>query len=223
MGTCVWCGKSGFFLSVNKHGLCRSCESVIAVEAHSRMRVINESVEILKKTKSLGTALSRIDIMVEHARELKKFHDKCPNLITPSPDEIIQICKRSRNEFIEKFTLEEIEKHKIKAELVASPTSKITELTKALIKIKDAQDKCEGVSQALSNKEKSIQSIIHKYKLEGFLEAAKKAEFKKQYKKALDQYQEALYFLKNDDVPDIKQSEQITLLENKIKELESVI
>jgi len=50
--------------------------------------------------------------------------------------------------------------------------------------------------------------------LNKYLEEAGKAEFKGNLKKALDQYQEALYFLKNDDVDDILQSKEIASIES---------
>lgn len=51
------------------------------------------------------------------------------------------------------------------------------------------------------------------------LEAARKAEFKGQKKKALDQCQDALYFLYNDEIDDSLQAEKIVEIEAKISEL----
>ena len=67
--------------------------------------------------------------------------------------------------------------------------------------------------------ELELKSLIHKTKLDKFLEAAKKAEFKGNKKKAIDQYQEALYFIRNDDVPDDQQGQYIEKIESKLKEL----
>ena len=53
----------------------------------------------------------------------------------------------------------------------------------------------------------------------GYLEAARKAEFKGNVKKAIDQYQEALFFIRNDDIDDTQQRFEINEIETKLTEL----
>jgi len=62
-------------------------------------------------------------------------------------------------------------------------------------------------------------TFIHKTQLNEYIEEAKKAEFKDQKSKALDKYQEALYFLQNDEIDDSLQKENIDELKAKISEL----
>ena len=51
------------------------------------------------------------------------------------------------------------------------------------------------------------------------LEAARKAEFKGDKKKALDRYYDAVYFLRRDDVKDSLEEDIIGEIELKVKEL----
>jgi hypothetical protein len=75
----------------------------------------------------------------------------------------------------------------------------------------------------LDSLEQQIATEISKTQLNGYLEEAKKNEFKGQKKKALDKYYEALYLLKHDDVDDSLQQDNIQFLESKIKELGGLI
>ena len=42
MAECKFCGKKGFFLSVNKDGLCKGCASAIAIQVEQSARIIKE-------------------------------------------------------------------------------------------------------------------------------------------------------------------------------------
>lgn len=113
---------------------------------------------------------------------------------------------------------EEVKKATTKAEIATTLKTKLAPLSKALIKLKDFKSQAHD-STLLDDLEKSLSSLLHQTQLNSFLEAANKAEFKNQKKKALDQYYEALYFLKNDDIDDSFQTENISSIEAKVIEL----
>ena len=71
----------------------------------------------------------------------------------------------------------------------------------------------------LDQLEARVRRFSHETQLNAYLEAARKAEFKGQKKKALEQYKEALYFLKTDEIDDLSQAEEISKIEAKISEL----
>jgi hypothetical protein len=58
----------------------------------------------------------------------------------------------------------------------------------------------------LNNLENRIKAYTHKIQIKSFLDEADKAEFIGNMKKALDQYQEGLYFLKKDNIDDTQKS-----------------
>jgi cell division FtsZ-interacting protein ZapD len=82
----------------------------------------------------------------------------------------------------------------------------------------DYPDVAERGSQ-LDAIEQRARQLHHKTRLNTFVDAASKAEFKGQLKKALDQYQEALYFLRSDDIEDAQQTGEIEGIEAKIAEM----
>jgi hypothetical protein len=105
-----------------------------------------------------------------------------------------------------------------KAAVAVSTTTKVNMLSKVLLKIREYKARSSNPS-LLDQLERQVQTEIQRYQLDGYLDSAKKAEFKGQKKKALDQYYEALYLLRHDEVDDSLQKGQITFIENKISEL----
>lgn len=67
--------------------------------------------------------------------------------------------------------------------------------------------------------EDKLKALVHDKQLDSMLDAARKAEFKGQKAKAIDQYQEALYFITTDKVDDTDQQGQIAEIETKIAQL----
>lgn len=219
MGTCRWCGKSGWFVSVNKQGLCSGCNTAITLEASQKVRIIQESKDIVMKSKKLDTKLSRLDLMLEVATDLLKYEDKGIEVIDPPPSEIIRMIQTDQQELVLAWAREQVDNILTKANLKPTPKTKINAGTKALEAVAEARQKLDGGHPDLENLEKKTKAFIHQTTLAGYLDAAQKAEFKGQKKKALDQYQEALYLLKTDDTDDALQADEIARIEVKIAEL----
>jgi len=218
MATCKWCGKKGFFLSVDRNGLCLPCCRALKLEAESRLRVIRESQDLVNKSKKLDTVLSRIDTIIEHCDALLKYEKAGINIIEPPPSTIIKIANDSRHGAIIKSVKEEVDKHMTKAKVATTPRSQITQASKALEKIEEGKKLLKS-PQELDSLKMKVKAFVHTTQLNAYIEAAQKAEFKGQTKKAIDQYQEALYFIKNDDIDNDLQAEEIARFEKKISDL----
>ncbi len=119
--------------------------------------------------------------------------------------------------------LEEMEKQVAdalaKGEMVASRARKLNQASAVLPNLHDFKGQVRN-PEPLNELEQKVKDFIHKTLLEGYLEAAEKAEFKRQRKKAVDLYREALYFLKHDDIDDRLQAENIVEIQGKLTELE---
>jgi hypothetical protein len=111
-----------------------------------------------------------------------------------------------------------VQKAKAKSEVASTITGKHNALASGLLK---AQEIIRNSSDASLGEEleRGFKYLMHRVKLDGFLEAAKKAEFKGNNKKAIDQYQEALFLIRNDDIPDDQQRVEIQQIEAKLSEL----
>jgi hypothetical protein len=219
MATCLWCNKAGFFLRVSKEGLCSNCMPIITMDVQQRARIIMESFKIATKTKSFKTRLSRCELILEHARELKKYESAGIKTIDPCPSRIIEEYQSTRDEIIIENLDAEIDKAVSKSELTSSSKTAVNSINASLLKIREAKGLLNDPDK-VADREERMKKLAHKIQLNGHLEAARKAEFKGQTKKAIDQYQEALYFLKNDDIDDSKQKKEIQEIEENLARLQ---
>lgn len=114
-----------------------------------------------------------------------------------------------------------VRKAQDKASLPATPRTKERALAAAVLKVRNVAEAAGESGGVEAPHLEQLHHEIHRVKIEGFLGAARKAEFKGNMKKAVDPYQEALFFLSNDDVDDAGQAEEIGRIEAKIQELRS--
>ena len=223
MARCKFCGRSGIFLSVNQYGLCNNCATSISYEINSTLRVIQDSIELVKTSKNLETRLSRADVVIKLASEIvDKFESKGITVMDPSAKDLLRRYKEGRDDIIKDSLEEEYKKASTKSAVGTTAKTKTNPLSKVLIIIQDYKSQL-GKKESLDDLEQKINEDIHAIQLHFLLDDAKKAEFKGNKKKALDKYLEALYFIKTDKIDDIKQQEIILNIENKIKELGGVI
>lgn len=218
MAQCMNCGRSGFFLSIDDRGLCSKCGPIVTFDVQQRVRIINESQEIVNKTKSFGTKHRRIDVIIMQLKDLKiKYEDKGISAVEGDLSLGIQEAERARADFIDEEVKFIIDSVLAKSKLAETKASKLSPLKKGIEKIREMSS--IGESRDFKEDEKQLWGIVHEIELNHYLEEAKKAEFKGNRKKALDQYQEALYFLMNDDIPDELQKNNMDNIKAKIDQL----
>lgn len=203
---------------MSDEGLCDSCYPAYVNEVRQRFRIITDCIRLIDESKKTETRLSGCDLLVEHAEALRIYEEKGIPTITPSPSQLVNDYTRMRDKIILDGARDEVDKALAKAKVAATAKTSITAANKALLNIREAREEL-GDHPVLKQHESRIRRFTHETQLNDFLEKAKKAEFKGNKKKALDQYQEALYFLKTDEVDDSLQKEHIKEIEAKIKDL----
>lgn len=218
MATCRMCSRSGFFLDVNKYSICSTCGNAMVIEVQSRWRVISESMKLVETGKTLETRLSRCDLIIEYTQALLKYEKLGIPITKPPPSEIIKFYADNRPKFIKDGLLDESRAALEKSKLATTVNSKVSALSKAVLRIVDFKKQYPD-DKDLQTMDEGLRKAIQEIQLTAFLDDAKKAEFKNNRKKALDKYYEALYFLQHDDIDDALQSESINIIETKIKEL----
>jgi len=166
----------------------------------------------------MKTRLSRCDLLIEHAQALLEHEHKGIPTVSPSASQLLSEYTAMRDQIVLEGVTAEVEKALAKAEISATPRTSINEANKALLKIQEGKQELRDKAK-LDQLEARVQRFSHETQLNAYLEAARKAEFKGQKKKALDQYQEALYFLRSDEIDDSLQVEKIGEIEAKISDL----
>lgn len=218
MAACKWCHRSGWFFSVNEHGLCKNCTPAIALEVTSRGRVINDSTDLVRKTKKLETALSRCDLIIQHAQALKPYEDAGIAAVNPAPSVLIQQYREKKDTLIREGLETEFQDVQAKVAMTPNYKTKTSFLSKLLLRARDFRAQTSD-PRSLDSFERRVADSLHATQLDGYLEQAKRFEFKGNKKKALDAYYDALYFLRHDDIDDAAQTEHIKHLEQKILDL----
>ena len=213
MAQCKWCDRSGWFLSLSTNALCQHCEPSFQLDVRQRGRIIQDSQDIIESSRNLETKLSRIQLLLDQLTALQKYEQRGITTLSIAPSEAIRIYERRRTEEIADHAKLAHDDAVAKADLTVSSRSKVTALSKGLLKLRDlAQYSPDNIKEL----DRDLVQRIAKTTMTDYLEKARKAEFKGQKQKALEQYYEALYFLKHDEVDDSLQTEHIALLEQKI-------
>lgn len=100
MGQCKYCGKRGFFLSVDKDGLCRNCAPALLMRVQESIRVIKESEAIINKSKNIDTRISRCDTILIHLEGLIELEMKGIPTLNISPSKLLRQVINEKNKII---------------------------------------------------------------------------------------------------------------------------
>ncbi len=222
MAQCKWCDRSGWLLKLSERGLCKSCDYMVGMEVSQLARIINESMEIVDKSKNLETRMARLDLVGNYCKELAKYHQKGIKTIDPSPIEFARAATELKDKIIQEHCSNIIHEATQKVTVATTPKSKINLLSKARMQLRELKNHAEN-DHFIDVFDKTLSRMIQEVQLDEFMEKAQKAAFKGNKKKALDWYYEALYFLRHDDIDDSKQKSEISTIEQKIKELDGEV
>jgi len=229
MAQCNWCEKKGLFLKVNQYSLCDRCSAQIMPEVQGRLRIYEESVDLIDKTKKYDIAVSRCDLIIEQLEALKLYEKKGITFFKSSMNNLINQIISLKNGKINDLLKDELQSVDKKVKASATINTKVSTLNKAIMSIEEKIELLdsrgsdfENFKKELSNTISNFSNQVHEIKYCDFIENGKKAEFKENFKKALDQYLEALYIIENkQEFADTLDKKEISDLKNKVEELKS--
>jgi len=208
-----YCQKKGFFLGVDKNKLCNKCSPFVVSDIENRGRIVLESLKLAQTGKTFSTRISRINVLISNLDVLLTYEVKEIPTISPIPSLLLHDIHELRRETITNEINDLFTKSVNQADVAATPTSEYNALSKGFLKVQEILDANNGEDHDFEQLLR-LKLLMHKAKIEGYINEAKKAEFKENTKKAIDQYQEALFYIENDDVDDSLQSDLI----NQVKE-----
>jgi hypothetical protein len=206
--------------SVSQLGLCQRCDGPVRAEIESRLRILGESEKLVNESKNYKTRLSRCDELVRQLEGLRALAERgIPALgkLAEYPGMISEV-HHSRNRIVLAEVDDLLEKAELKSDSAATATAKATAFRALLPRLHDLRKELTDPAPI----EKHIRAIefkINRIQLDGLIEKAEKSVFKENWTKALDEYKEALFFVKNDSIDDFNQSGVIHELEHKIAEI----
>lgn len=221
MSQCKICNKSGFFLSADKNGVCSQCGFPFYSQVKRSFEIIKESEKLINESKNYSTRLSRCDLIRKILMEFYAHEKKgisFSKLLKLNIVQTLQEAEEMRCRIIDDAIMSSYEDIIAKVNVASSPKIKINACNNGILKLRELA-KDVGYHPEIQRIAGELKKQAHILGYKSFIDAAQKAEFKDNLKKALDQYQEALYFLKTDEIDDSKQQDTIASLEVKIDEL----
>ena len=135
MALCKWCERRGLFLRVDANGLCRNCEH-LALEIHTRARVLGESMRLAKNGKTFSTRLSRCELVIEHAEYMVQFDVKGVPTVSPSPSCLLDEYRAHKTSLIIDEAKSVTDKAFEKSSQVSTRKAKERVLSSGLLKIR---------------------------------------------------------------------------------------
>jgi hypothetical protein len=218
MGECRLCGNKGIFLNISQNGLCRTCDAKVVFIVQQKSKIVSDCIRLVNESKNLDTRMSRLALMIKHLDAIEEYEKKGIPTITPLASELKMKYLAMHDVLIEETIRKQFNEIPTRVESGQSLTTINNAIVKILLTI-NSQKQYLLDNAYLNKLESDVLSYQNKIKANKFIDNAKKAEFKGEKKKAIDQYQEALFLLKNDRIEDAAQKEEIDQITKKLEEL----
>lgn len=183
-------------------------------EVQTNLHVILESIDIFRKTKKIDTARSRYEVAIER---LEYLTESFPH--RADWKQILVEFQEEGRQYFQDAISASIKKHVEKASLAKSVSTKISNLNKAILEVSEASESDLYDREFIEKTRAYLDTLVHGAELENILESAERYEFKQDWKKALSAYQDALFFLKKDTIPDEMQDGLLKNIEGKVETL----
>jgi len=132
--------------------------------AQRHVQIIQESMELINKSKNLKTIIRRFDTILENVDRLivlAKQYDY-PDITKPVPSEMKEFYTKDRERFIREYVLEQVADEIERAKTITRKPSKIAILDKALLLLFDGKKALRDENQVgvILEKEKEIRDLI---------------------------------------------------------------
>ena len=188
-------------------------------EVNGSLRIINESVAIIERSKNWETMKSRIGVIIQIYEGLLARFGKYSEADDYRKN--LALAKEEQKTIHLKAVKIPVQQSLKKARDAATVTAKVNACVKALGIIDEASGDPLVSRDMLAELRETVKLAQSQFEMEADLSKAAKHEFKGQTDKAIDAYQEALWKLLNDDIDDSLQAEAIENLKAGIERLQS--
>ena len=103
MGRCRHCSNSGWTVRTNKHGLCKTCGTMIQQDVESKLTRIKEALVYVRCSNDPETQLSYCEAAIELAEKLSVYEKKRLGTVEPRPSSVIEMLRAKRIDAQEKL------------------------------------------------------------------------------------------------------------------------
>lgn len=210
--------KKGLFFRVSKDGLCVKCEPMVIMIIRRNVEIYNESRKLVDETKNFKTKMGRLDIMKEKALELKRYELMEIIDTKPSTNQMLFDIENSKKEAIKEQADSQVTKYMDRALLAKTVSTKINNANKALLELKAIKDEYDYEDKI---KAREILHFIEDSQIDDYVTKGDKADFKENHKRAIDHYLDALFHIKNINIPGYNKEEHSSFVQKKIEDIKN--
>ena len=213
MRECKWCGKSGWFLTVSRKGLCQKCEAEVRVRVTDTTRMLNESLMLLRRAGDVDSRIEKGDQSILALQELLPFYDKGLVALKPSPQEWVARIFHQQRRIVDQH-IKNLLQDVIAAENKASNKESRVQRLNHVLEVVDQYQARLGEAKTVDWKKRieAYMGTILLKKAETDIEEGRREH-------AIDQYLEALDILRADDTGDPEKKHRIEQIKSRIRAL----
>lgn len=223
MAKCKYCGRGGLFFSVDKNGVCRDCAAQIYPVIQSHTRRVQESLDIIQRSKQPRTIASRRDVILESLEYLEsEFESKGIPIYEVGIAKLREDIGRAADDLLLVLLAEEAKKVDAKAAVADTPKQKASHFKRFLTKVIDFETLLSDPGR-LAQLKADVVVKVREQVVRDLIIKAQKYEFKGNLKKAKEVYMDALFELKHDDVPNELQKDLIHEVEDNLRRLDATL
>ena len=155
MPRCMDCNKNGFFLKIDKFGLCKSCKELIETKISRAKKIILSSIKVIENSKNDDIKIKNCEIIIENSKKIINYEKSGIITSEPLPSKLIKDYSTLHDRIIVKPLNQNLNKILINFENELTPFTKISVINDILENVKSAKDLLieQGLSRiiAISN------------------------------------------------------------------------
>ncbi len=185
-----------------------------SMEVSRAAEIINESSDLVDFSSNPATRLGRLELIISRAQYILSKYPHRTEFRDPL-EKALAYRVPLHNKIIE----DSVQKCMDKARAARTITGKMNSAAKALEILREALDNEYADKVKVKKSARTVRFFMYQEELKNITTKAEKFEFKANYKKALDAYQDALFFLKQEDIGEPQQADDIQRIEKKIEEM----
>lgn len=214
MAACKWCGRTGWFLTTSKNGLCSKCKTTVQAKVEYLTRAVNESLAVVnREDESLDMRLKGCQAAVKYLREMVPLNEKgVVELKIPPQEWVARIYMQERKlvrthiKDLYQYTVEILPEKE-------NPTERADRLQYVLSQVEQYKTHLGEANAMVWNRriEEKLSAVL--------VERAEKAHDVGQKTVAIDQYLEALDMLRTDDAGNPAITSRMNTIKKRIREL----
>lgn len=195
MAKCAACGRSGWLVQTYRKGICGHCQDRYDQDCRKHKPRIMAAMHVVSGGEPAGRRLRQIEEAIESCQVLEHWEAIGFEPCSPKPSNVHEHLVKARAACLDDFVEEELIRARVKARGAASKSGRSKAFSRAIDIIKELAAHPE-LSEVVHERVREIEREGHSYVFRLLVEKAEASEAKGRRQQAVDDYMEALEYLR---------------------------